>query len=100
MTRTPCACTRARRAARSLTNHYDSALKPVGLRITQFSVLSTIDRMAPVNVSALAEAMLDWANPILEELFRVEKGRLIVPDRPGCGIEWDEKAISKYSYGI
>ena len=42
----------------------------------------------------------DWANPILDQPFRVEKGRIIVPDRPGCGIEWDEKAISKYSYGI
>lgn len=42
----------------------------------------------------------DWANPILKEPFGVEKGRIIVPDRPGCGIEWDEKAISKYSYEI
>lgn len=42
----------------------------------------------------------DWANPILQQPFPVEKGRIIVPDRPGCGIEWDEKAISKYRYGI
>lgn len=42
----------------------------------------------------------DWANPILEEPFRVERGQLIVPDRPGCGIEWNEKAVSKYSYDI
>jgi mandelate racemase len=42
----------------------------------------------------------NWANPILEQPFRVEKGRIIVPDRPGCGIEWDEKAISRYEYGI
>jgi DNA-binding MarR family transcriptional regulator len=58
MTNIPCACTRVRRAARSLTSLYDSALEPVGLQITQFSLLRTIDRMAPVNVSTLAGAML------------------------------------------
>jgi mandelate racemase len=42
----------------------------------------------------------DWANPILQQPFPVEKGRIIVPDRPGSGIEWDEKAVSKYGYGI
>jgi len=41
----------------------------------------------------------DWANPILAEPFRVESGQLIVPDRPGCGIEWNEKAVLKYGYG-
>jgi len=39
----------------------------------------------------------DWANPILQEPFRVENGQLIVPDRPGQGIEWDEKAVERYA---
>lgn len=39
----------------------------------------------------------DWANPILAEPFEVKHGRLVVPDRPGCGIEWDEKAVKRYS---
>ncbi len=38
----------------------------------------------------------DWANPILAEPFEVRAGRLIVPDRPGCGIEWDEKAVKRF----
>ena len=24
--------------------------------------------------------------------------RLVVPDRPGCGIEWDEKAVRELGY--
>jgi len=35
----------------------------------------------------------DWANPILAEPFRLEDGHLLIPDRPGNGIEWDEDAI-------
>lgn len=52
-----CACVRARRASRALTDVYDAALRPTGLKITQFSVLRTISRMAPVSISALAEEM-------------------------------------------
>ena len=54
---TKCACVRARRASRALTDVYDAALRPVGLKITQFSVLRTAARMAPVSISALAEEM-------------------------------------------
>src|SRR6202022_469832 len=32
----------------------------------------------------------DWANPILAEPFRLEDGHLLIPDRPGSGIEWNE----------
>ena len=38
----------------------------------------------------------DWADPILAEPFELKDGHLIVPDRPGQGVEWDEKAVSKF----
>ena len=38
----------------------------------------------------------DWANPILAEPFRLEDSHLLIPDRPGNGIEWDEDAIERY----
>lgn len=57
MIQTRCACVRARRAGRSLTALYDEALRPVRLKITQFSALRTIGRMEPVNVSRLAAEM-------------------------------------------
>jgi mandelate racemase len=36
----------------------------------------------------------DWANPILEQPFEVKDGKLYVPDVPGVGLEWDEKAVA------
>ncbi len=36
----------------------------------------------------------DWANPILRAPFEVRDGKLHIPDRPGLGIEWDEKAVA------
>jgi len=40
----------------------------------------------------------DWADPLLREPFRLEEGRLIIPDRPGIGLEWDEGAVERYRY--
>lgn len=39
----------------------------------------------------------DWADPVLQEPFAVIDGQLIVPDRPGIGIEWDEAAVTRYA---
>jgi mandelate racemase len=41
----------------------------------------------------------DWANPVLREPFEVRDGQLLVPDRPGCGIEWDENAVRRFACG-
>jgi mandelate racemase len=40
----------------------------------------------------------DWADPLLQEPFRLEDGHLVIPDRPGVGIEWDESAVAHYRY--
>jgi mandelate racemase len=37
---------------------------------------------------------VDWADAILCEPMEIRDGRAIVPDRPGFGMEWDEKRIS------
>jgi len=39
---------------------------------------------------------VDWAGPVLREPFAVEAGQLVVPDRPGAGLEWDEDAVAKF----
>jgi mandelate racemase len=38
----------------------------------------------------------DWAYPILREPFELKDGNLVVPDKPGQGIEWDEEAVRKF----
>jgi mandelate racemase len=37
----------------------------------------------------------DWAHPFLAAPFEVRDGAVIVPDRPGNGIEWDEAAVKR-----
>ena len=39
----------------------------------------------------------DWADPILSEPFKLKGGQLIVPDKPGQGIEWNEQAIPRFA---
>jgi mandelate racemase len=39
----------------------------------------------------------DWADPILSEPFHLKDGHLVVPDKPGQGIDWDEKAVARYA---
>ena len=52
-----CACSGIRRAGRALTNRYDEALAPSGLRVTQYALLSRLERLGPVAVGRLAEEM-------------------------------------------
>ena len=40
----------------------------------------------------------DWADPVLQEPFKLENGFIHVPDRPGQGIAWDEKAVERFAY--
>ena len=39
----------------------------------------------------------DWADPILAEPFECKDGHLLVPDRPGQGIAWNEKAVARFA---
>ena len=39
----------------------------------------------------------DWAYPILSAPFQLKDGHIVVPDRPGQGIEWDENAVAKFA---
>jgi mandelate racemase len=40
---------------------------------------------------------MNWADAVLEEPLRVVKGHVTVSDRPGIGMQWDEKAVKKYA---
>jgi len=39
---------------------------------------------------------VDWANAILAEPLTIVDGAAVVPDRPGTGVVWDEKAVKRY----
>lgn len=57
---TECYCTQFRRASNALTRVYDDALRPIGLRITQLSVLRALARLGQATSTQLAaELSLD-----------------------------------------
>jgi mandelate racemase len=39
----------------------------------------------------------DWVDPILAEPFAVKDGNILVPDRPGTGLDWDETAVARHA---
>jgi DNA-binding MarR family transcriptional regulator len=51
----PCVCGRLRRTSRALTRRYDEALAPVGLTVTQFSIMRTLSNLDRPSLAELAE---------------------------------------------
>jgi DNA-binding MarR family transcriptional regulator len=49
----PCLCANLRRAARAVTQVYDRALRPVGLRATQLTLLQALERGEGITPSRL-----------------------------------------------
>jgi len=53
-----CTCFNLRKAARAVTQMYDEALKPTGLRATQVSVLAMVAGEGPLTMTGLAERLV------------------------------------------
>ena len=39
---------------------------------------------------------LDWALPVIARPYTLDDGKLVIPDDPGTGIEWDEDAVTAH----
>jgi len=53
----PCMCASFRRASRVLTQHYDRALRPLGLRATQFTLLQALSLAGEVSQGTLGQIL-------------------------------------------
>src|SRR5579859_7988570 len=53
----PCMCANVRRAARALTQRYDDALRPLGLTITQFTILQALSLAGEPTQGELGEIL-------------------------------------------
>jgi len=53
----PCMCANLRRAARALTQCYGEALRPLGLTITQFTILQALSLAGEITQGALGEIL-------------------------------------------
>lgn len=55
---TTCTCANLRKATRVVTQLYDAALQPTGLKATQFSLLATLAMRGDMRLTQLADALV------------------------------------------
>ena len=73
-----CNCTALRKATRRVSQLYDSALEPCGLRTTQRSILMQIARSgSPPSLGELAEALVMDRGALTHTLKPLQRDRLI-----------------------
>lgn len=57
LVRDHCLCLHTQRAARRLARHFDEALRPLGLKSGQFSLLMSLNRPQPPTLGSVAELL-------------------------------------------
>jgi DNA-binding MarR family transcriptional regulator len=72
-----CACLNIRKAARVVTQIYDAALAPAGIRITQFSLLIAVAGLEPVSMGGLAQRLVMDRTTLTRNLERLLEAGLI-----------------------
>ncbi len=72
-----CACFNLRKATRAITQLYDEALRPMGLRVTQFSLLIATMMLGSITVTRLAEIGVMDRTTLTRNLRPLEKKGLI-----------------------
>jgi DNA-binding MarR family transcriptional regulator len=90
----PCTCSRLRRAARAVTQLYDDALAPVGLRVTQLSLLRTLQRLGTLTIGDLAAHNLLDRTALSRNLDPLAEKRL-VSIRPGRDARTREVTLTR-----
>ena len=86
---TACTCGSLRKASRRVSQFYDAALAPVGIKSTQFSILAEVERGSiggPLSMCELATAMVMDRSTLGHNLRPLERDdllslRLTVTDR-------------------
>jgi len=69
----PCVCGSFRRATRVLTQHYDAALRPLGLRATQFTLLQALSLAGEVSQGTLGEILAIDSTTLTRTLAIMER---------------------------
>ncbi len=78
----PCMCGNFRRATRTLTQLYDDALRPTGLRATQFTILQALSLTGEVSQGRLGELLAIDSTTLTRTLaILVRQGW--ISERPG-----------------
>ncbi len=72
-----CVAQGLRRVARALTREYEAALKPAGLKIGQYTILTALRRPAPVPVTDLAQDLGMDRTTLSKDLKPLERRGLL-----------------------
>ncbi len=72
-----CVCASLRRVTRSVTQLFDDALRPSGLRATQFNILSTIQVCGEATVTQLTTLLLIDQTTLTRGLALLERSGLL-----------------------
>ena len=78
----PCLCSSLRRASRALTQLYEEALRPLGLRASQFTILQALSLAGEVSQGQLG-LMLAMDSTTLTRTLAVMSRRRWITRRPG-----------------
>jgi DNA-binding MarR family transcriptional regulator len=78
----PCMCGSFRRTARALTSFYEDALRPLGLRATQLTILQVLARAGEVSQGRMGE-MLAMDSTSLTRTLAIMRRRAWVAERRG-----------------
>lgn len=73
-----CLCLHAQRAARSLARRFDEALRPVGLRSGQFSILTALNREEPPTLGGVADLLAMDRTSLTAALKPLERDGLVL----------------------
>jgi len=80
--KTPCVCGLFRKGARITTQIYDKFLHPSGLKVTQYSMLSTIKKHQNISVTKLAAESLLERTTCTRNL-KILEGKSLISILPG-----------------
>jgi DNA-binding MarR family transcriptional regulator len=76
-----CLCLNLRRSARRLTQKYDDALRPSGLKITQFTLLAALEGFERTTLQPLADFMGMDRTTLTRNLALLERDGLVTVAR-------------------
>ncbi len=74
---TECNCLALRQAARQISQLYDKHLAATGLRGSQYSILSKLNRLGPLSINELAKAMVMDRTTLGRAVRPLERDKLL-----------------------
>jgi DNA-binding MarR family transcriptional regulator len=100
-----CNCLAIRQAARHVTQFYDQLLAPVGLRATQYAILSWLRRSGPMTINALAAALVMDRTTLGRNIQPLQRDRLIEvvaspKDRRRRDLRLSDKGVATHQQAV